>query len=176
MTNISGNMLLWTFYCLYIFIWNRLYGLMVRVPTYRSRDPGFDSRRYRVFWEVVGLDRGLLNLVSITEDLLEWKSSGSGSRKPSLTAVGDPLRWPRDTLYQQMSTIMRWVGMKQACEIWKIVNNFTWNLKQTDHVEDIDIQNDLKLLVHLQVSWPIIFKLYVLWKAWMLKLIRILQY
>jgi hypothetical protein len=26
--------------------------------------------------------------VRITEELLEWKSSGSGSRKPGLTAVG----------------------------------------------------------------------------------------
>jgi hypothetical protein len=36
----------------------------------------------------VGLERGPLSLVSITEELLEWKSSGSGSRKPRLTAVG----------------------------------------------------------------------------------------
>jgi hypothetical protein len=25
---------------------DRLYGIVVRVPGYRSRDPGFDSRRY----------------------------------------------------------------------------------------------------------------------------------
>jgi hypothetical protein len=37
---------------------------------------------------VVGPERGPLSLVSITEELLEWKSSGSGSRKLSLTAVG----------------------------------------------------------------------------------------
>jgi hypothetical protein len=36
----------------------------------------------------VGLERGPLNLVRITEELLECKSSGSGSRKPRLTAVG----------------------------------------------------------------------------------------
>jgi hypothetical protein len=36
----------------------------------------------------VGLERGPLSLVRITEELLEWKSSGSGSRKPRLTAVG----------------------------------------------------------------------------------------
>jgi hypothetical protein len=35
----------------------------------------------------VGLERGPLSLVSITEELLEWKSSGSGFRKPRLTAV-----------------------------------------------------------------------------------------
>jgi hypothetical protein len=36
----------------------------------------------------VGMERGALSLVNITEELLEWKSSGSGSRKPRLTAVG----------------------------------------------------------------------------------------
>jgi hypothetical protein len=34
----------------------------------------------------LGLKRGPLSLVSITEELLEWKSSGSGSRNPRLTA------------------------------------------------------------------------------------------
>jgi hypothetical protein len=46
---------------------------VVRVPGYRSRDPGFDSRRYQIFFEVVALERGPLNLVRITEELLEWK-------------------------------------------------------------------------------------------------------
>jgi hypothetical protein len=41
-------------------------GLVVRVPGYRSKGPGFDSRRYQIFWEVVGLERGPLSLVSIT--------------------------------------------------------------------------------------------------------------
>jgi hypothetical protein len=36
----------------------------------------------------VGLERGPLSLERITEELLEWKNSGSGSRKPRLTAVG----------------------------------------------------------------------------------------
>jgi hypothetical protein len=49
----------------------------------------------------VSLERGPLSLMSITEKLLELKSSGSGSRKPRLTAMGDPLRRPRDTLYPQ---------------------------------------------------------------------------
>jgi hypothetical protein len=39
---------------------------------------GFDSRRYQIFWEVVGLERGPLSLVSTTEALLGRKSSGSG--------------------------------------------------------------------------------------------------
>jgi hypothetical protein len=67
---------------------DRLSGLVVSVPGYRSRDTGLDSRRYQIFWELVGLERGPLSLVSITEELLEWKSNGSGSRKPRLTALG----------------------------------------------------------------------------------------
>jgi hypothetical protein len=67
---------------------DRLCGLVVRVSGYRSRDPRFDSRRYQILWEIVDLERGPLSLVSITEELLEWESSGSGSRKPRLTAVG----------------------------------------------------------------------------------------
>jgi hypothetical protein len=65
-----------------------LCGLVVRVPGYRSRGTRFDSRHYQIFWEVVGLEWGPLSLVSITEELLEWKSSGSGSRKPRITAMG----------------------------------------------------------------------------------------
>jgi hypothetical protein len=40
--------------------------------------PGFDSRPYQIFWEVGGLERGPLSLVRTIEELLEWKSSGSG--------------------------------------------------------------------------------------------------
>jgi hypothetical protein len=57
---------------------DRLCGLVVRVPGYRSRGPGFDSRRYQIFWEVVGVERGPLSLMRIIEELFEWKSSGSG--------------------------------------------------------------------------------------------------
>jgi hypothetical protein len=35
------------------------------VPGYRPTDPGFDYRRYQVFSELVGLERGLFNLVRI---------------------------------------------------------------------------------------------------------------
>jgi hypothetical protein len=53
----------------------RLCGLVVRVPGYRSRGHGFGSRRYQIF-------------MRINEELLEWKSSGFGSRNPRLTTVG----------------------------------------------------------------------------------------
>jgi hypothetical protein len=52
---------------------DRLCGLLVRVPGYRSRGPGFDSGRYQNFWEVVGLERGPLSLVRISEELLDGK-------------------------------------------------------------------------------------------------------
>jgi hypothetical protein len=38
---------------------------------------GFDSRRYKIFWEAMGLERSPLSLVSTTEELLGRKSSGS---------------------------------------------------------------------------------------------------
>ena len=54
----------------------RLCGLVVRVSGYRYRGPGFDPRRYQIFWVVVSLERGPLRLVSLVrsiEELLEWK-------------------------------------------------------------------------------------------------------
>jgi hypothetical protein len=62
--------------------------LVVRVPGYRSISPAFDSCRYQIFWEIVALKMSPLSLVSITEELLQWKSSGSGCRKSRPTAVG----------------------------------------------------------------------------------------
>jgi hypothetical protein len=53
-------------------------GLVIGVPGYRSRSPGFDSRRYHISREVVGLERGPPSLVSTIEELLERYSSGSG--------------------------------------------------------------------------------------------------
>jgi hypothetical protein len=67
-----------------------LCGLVVRVPGYRSRGPGFDSRRYQIFWEVVGLERG--PLMSTNEELLGRNSSGYGLEN-RVYGRGDPLRW-----------------------------------------------------------------------------------
>jgi hypothetical protein len=80
---------------------DRLCGLVVRVPDYRSRGPGLDSRRCQIFWDVGDLERGPFSLVRISEELLQCKSSGSGSRKIKINGRGDPLRWPRNTLYLQ---------------------------------------------------------------------------
>jgi hypothetical protein len=53
---------------------DRLCGLVIRIPGYRSRGPGFDSWRYQIFWEVMDMEQGSLSR-------------------------GASLRWPRDTLY-----------------------------------------------------------------------------
>jgi hypothetical protein len=50
---------------------DRLCGLVVRVPGYRSRDPG--SIPITTQKNVVGLERGPLSLVSTTEELLDRK-------------------------------------------------------------------------------------------------------
>jgi hypothetical protein len=57
---------------------DRFCGLVVRVPGYISRGPGFDSQHYQILWEVVGLERGPLSPVSTIKELLGRKSSGPG--------------------------------------------------------------------------------------------------
>jgi hypothetical protein len=61
---------------------------------------GFDSRRYQIFWAVVGLEQGPLSLVSTIEELLERKSSGSGLAIQQY-GLRDLSRWPHGTLYPQ---------------------------------------------------------------------------
>jgi hypothetical protein len=77
-----------------------LCGLVVRVPGYRSRGPRFDTLRYQIFWEVVGLERGPLSLMNTSEELLGRNNTGS-SLEIREYGHRDPLRWPCDTLYPQ---------------------------------------------------------------------------
>jgi hypothetical protein len=60
----------------------------------------FDSRRYQMFWEVVGLERGPLSLVNTIEEPLGRKCSGFGLENREY-GRGDPSRWPRSSLYPQ---------------------------------------------------------------------------
>jgi hypothetical protein len=50
--------------------------------------PGFDSRHYQIFWEMVGLERGPLNFVRIIEELLEWKVAAP-VQKTEINARGE---------------------------------------------------------------------------------------
>jgi hypothetical protein len=65
---------------------------------------GFDSLRYQIFWEVVGLERGPLSLASTTEELLGRKSNCSGLENREY-GRRDSSRWPRGTLYPQKVTL-----------------------------------------------------------------------
>jgi hypothetical protein len=65
--------------------------------------PGFNSRRYQIFWEVVGLERGPLSLVSTIEVVLERKCSGSGLESREYGRMY-PSCWPCGTLYLQKLT------------------------------------------------------------------------
>jgi hypothetical protein len=58
---------------------------------------GFDSMLYRIFWEVVGLERGPLSIVITIEELLERKNSNSNQEY----GRKDPLCLPHNTLYPQ---------------------------------------------------------------------------
>jgi hypothetical protein len=111
--------------------WNCLCDLVVRVPGYRSRGAEFDSRRYQILWQVVGLKRGPLSLVITTEELLGRNNSGS-SLESRAYDYGYLLRWPRDTLYPQKWALTsaisggRSVGMvrsrtKASCSVRRLL-------------------------------------------------------
>jgi hypothetical protein len=60
--------------------------------------PGFDSRHYQK--KVVGLERGLLILMSTIVELLGTKNSGSGLEIREYCRM-NPSRWSRGNLYPQ---------------------------------------------------------------------------
>jgi hypothetical protein len=85
--------------CVYFSFWISCVVKGHEFPGYRSRCPGFDSRRYQILWVVV-LEWGPLSLVSTIEELLERKSSGSGLENREY-GCRDLWCWPRDILYPQ---------------------------------------------------------------------------
>jgi hypothetical protein len=86
------------FFCFVEVLTDRLCGLVVRVLGYRSGGPGSIPGTTRK--KVVGLERGPLNLVSTTEELLDRKSRGSCLENREY-GRRDPSRWPCGTLYPQ---------------------------------------------------------------------------
>jgi hypothetical protein len=67
---------------------------------------GFNSWCYQIFWEVAGLERAPLSLMSTTEKLLGRQSSGF-SLESREYGHRDPSRWPRNTLYPQNLTLTK---------------------------------------------------------------------
>jgi hypothetical protein len=79
---------------------------------------GLDSRRYQIFWEVVGLKRGPVRLVSTIKKLLGRKSSGPGQESREY-GRRDPSGWPRDFQYpQKVSTNFTDMPWSLAQSVW----------------------------------------------------------
>jgi hypothetical protein len=72
------------------------YGLVVKSSWLQFQKFRVGFRRYQIFWEAVGLERGPLSLVSTTEELLGRKSSGSGLEERDYDRRVPP-RWLCDT-------------------------------------------------------------------------------
>jgi hypothetical protein len=125
----------------------RLYDLFSFSSLLHVQRSGFDSRRYQIFWEVVGLERGSLSLVNVTEELLERKRRGS-SLKIREYGRRDPLRWPRNIFSPQKLKLTaptsggRSVGLvRSRTQDTELKRNF-WDLSffskvQRDSREDV---------------------------------------
>jgi hypothetical protein len=104
---------------------DRLCGLLVWVPGCRSKGPAFDSQRYQIFWEVVGLVRGPISPVGTIEGLRGRNSSGTGLGNRDY-CCGDPLLCPR---YTQQTNSMVWVRERTIPTEWpplvgEVIANF----------------------------------------------------
>jgi hypothetical protein len=77
-----------------------LCGLVVKNSWLQIQRLWFDFRHYQICWEILGLERGPLSLVTTIEELLERNRSGSGLESREYDHR-DPSFWQRDTLYPQ---------------------------------------------------------------------------
>jgi hypothetical protein len=94
---------------------------------------GFDSRRYQIFWEVVGLERGPLSRVSTIEGLLQRKSRGSCLE---IREYGrrDSSRSPRGKLYPQKLALTSQISGGRSVGIvrsWTEATEFSFSLESS---------------------------------------------
>jgi hypothetical protein len=84
-------------------VWDRLCGLVVRVPSYKSGGPGWipSTTRKKI---CSGSGTGSTQPREYNWGATWWKSSGSCLENREY-GRGDPSCWPRDTLYPQKSAI-----------------------------------------------------------------------
>jgi hypothetical protein len=88
---------------------------VVKWSEFLATDPEVRVRFYQIFWEVVGLKRGPLSLVSTIEELLGRKSSDSGLERREY-GRRDPSRWPRGTLYpEKLALPSPTIGGRSVC-------------------------------------------------------------
>jgi hypothetical protein len=99
---------------------------------------GFEFRSYQIFWEVVGLERGPLSLVSTIEELLQRNSSETGL---DILEYGsrDPSYWPSDTVYPQKLTL---TSPTNGCRSVGIVRSRT---QATELLHKYNIERTMRL-------------------------------
>jgi hypothetical protein len=120
--------------------------------------PGFDSRRYQILWEVVGLERGPLSLVSTIEELLGRKSSCFCLENREYACL-DPLCWPRGTLYPQKLAL---ISPRSCClsigivRSWAQTMEFVKERKKTCEIVILSVCVPVSVLPsQVCVSWLI---------------------
>jgi hypothetical protein len=136
--------------------------------------PGFDSRRYQIFWEVVGLERGPLSHVSTIEELLEIiRHSDSGLENRDY-GRRNPSRWSRATLYPQTLALTSATSVGRSVGIvrwWTQVTEFKC-CSPVDSHHQRNTETDLFHSFWVPPSLPRPTKWYIvkqIWKAMAMK-------
>jgi hypothetical protein len=93
----------------------------------------------------VGLERGRLSLVSKSKELLGRNSSGSDLENPEHDH-GDPLRWPRDTLYPQKLALTSPTSGSRSVGIVRLRTKATeYSFNSRDPIFSMDSDNQPNL-------------------------------
>ena len=116
--------------CMYIYIQDRLCGLVVRVSGYRYRGPGFDPRRYQWVWN--GVHSASWASWDQLRSYLNEKSSGSRSRKQRLTAGGTRCADHVTPLYPQKLALTSPTGGGRSVGIVRVRTKATELYRHTE--------------------------------------------
>jgi hypothetical protein len=90
---------------------DNFYGLEFGVHDYRFRGLGFNFRHYKISWELLGLERGALSIMRITEELL-GRSSRSDPENRDQRPWGSFVRRP---WCQSVRTVRLWTNIHGVC-------------------------------------------------------------